>query len=172
MSRGGSKKYWKFTLFSGYNGKNKLDGNNSSSFLRQCEKLVLCDWFPTELSPVIALMVQLREVKDKTFSWELGEGWEEAISNFAIKFSELQVYCGSELGITLECSWKVHILTAHLQPFLAEAGCGLARYAEQAGEAIHCQLKPTLQAHRRKECHPLHGTKQQNAIAQFSANNI
>ena len=155
------------TPFSGYNGKNKLDGNNSSSFLRQCEKLLLCDWFPTVLSPVIALMVQLREVKDKTFGWELGKGWEEAT-----KFSEVQVYCGSELGIKLECSWKVHILTAHLQPFLAEAGCGLARYAEQAGESIHVHLKPTLQAHRRKECHPQHGPRQQNAIAQYSANNL
>ena len=157
---------------SGYNGKNKLDGNNSSSFLRQCQNLLSCDWFPAELAPVIALMVQLKEVKDKTFSWELGEGWEEAITTFTTMFSELQVYCSNDLGIKLECSWKVHMISAHLQPFLAKAGCGLARYAEQAGESIHCQLKPTLQAHKRKECHPMHGAKQQNAIAQHSANNL
>ena len=157
---------------SGYNGKNKLDGNNSSSFLRQCEKLLLCDWFPVELQPVIALLQQLKVVKDKTFSWELEDGWEEAITTFTRKFSEMQDYCINTLGISLECSWKIHIIAAHLQPFLAEAGCGLARYAEQAGESIHAHLKPTLQAHRRKECHPQHGPRQQNAIAQYSANNL
>ena len=156
----------------GYNGKNKLDSNNSSSFLRQCSKLLLYNWFPAELHPVITLMKQLKEVKDKTFSWELEEGWEEAITTFTRMFSELQAYCSNTLGITLETSWKIHILTAHLQPFLSEAGCGLARYAEQTGESIHCHLKPTLQAHRRKECHPQHGTRQQKAIAQFSANNL
>ena len=149
-----------------------MDGNNSSSFLRQCSKLLLCGWFPSELQPVMALMEQLKVVKDKTFSWELEEGWEEAITTFTSMFSELQDYCISTLGITLDISWKIHIITAHLKPFLAHAGCGLARFAEQAGESIHCNLKPTLLAHRRKECHPEHGARQQNAIAQHSANNL
>ena len=113
------------TSITGYNGKNKLDGNNSSSFLRQCHKLLLCDWFPAELHPVIALMMQLKVVKDKTFSWELEEGWEEAITTFTSMFSELQAYCSNTLGITLECSWKIHIIAAHLQPFLSEANCGM-----------------------------------------------
>ena len=117
-------------------------------------------------------MVQLREVKDKTFSWELKEGWEESITTFTEKFAQLQVYCSDNLGLTLSTSWKIHILAAHLQPFLAHAGCGLARYAEQAGESIHASLKPTLQAHRRKECHPEHGARQLKAVAQFSANNL
>ena len=160
------------TPITGYNGKNKLDGNNSSSFLRQCGKLLDCEWFPAELQPVIATLQQLKVVKDKTFSWELEDGWEEAISTFTRMFSELQIYCSNTLGITLNTSWKIHIITAHLQPFLAQAGCGLARYAEQAGESIHCHLKPTLQHHRRKECHPQHGPKQQKAISQYTANNV
>ena len=149
-----------------------MDGNNSSSFLRQYHHLLTCDWFPPKLNPVITILLQLKEVKQKVFSWELQDGWEEAFNTYKDQFTKLQVYCNNTLGVSLECSWKIHIITAHLKPFLSESGCGLACFAEQTGESIHCFLKPTLQHHRRKECHPQHGDRQQNAIAEFSANNL
>ena len=50
--------------------------------------------------------------------------------------------------------------------------CGLARYAEQAGESIHARMKPVLQNHKRKPGHKDHGERQQRAIVEFSSNNI
>ena len=149
-----------------------MDGNNSYSFLKQCKGLIECPWFPSDLYPVITAMQHLKVVTDKTFSWELQEGWEKALDEYKEAFSNLQGYSYSNLGVTLRCSWKIHIITAHLKPFLTETGCGLARYAEQTGESVHHFLKPTLQHHRRKECHPKHGEYQLKAIAEFSANNL
>ena len=149
-----------------------MDGNNSSSFLRQCKHLLECSWFPVELHPVVAALQQLKVVKDMTFSWELEDGWEDAIDSYKRNFSELQIYCSDVLGVDLSCSWKIHIICAHLKTFLMDARCGLACFAEQTGESIHCFLKPTLQHHKRKECHPEHGKRQQCAIAEFSANNL
>ena len=156
----------------GYNGKNRLDGNNSNSFLKQMEKLTDMDWWPSELDPVLDCLNQLEEVKDKTFGWELKEGWESAIALYKSMFSELQVYSNTVLAVPLSCTWKIHVITAHLQPFLFLADCGLARYAEQAGESIHYQMKPVMSHHRRKACHPEHGQRQKNAVVEFSSNNL
>ena len=88
----------------GYNGTNKLDGNNSNVFLRHVGKLADEDWWPAKLDPVIDCLKQLEEVKDKTFSWELKEGWEGAISQYKWMFAELQVYCETVLDIPLYCT--------------------------------------------------------------------
>ena len=49
--------------------------------------------------------------------------------------------------------------------------CGLAIYAEQAGESIHARLKPVLSRHKRKESHREHRVRQQKAIVEFSSMN-
>jgi hypothetical protein len=156
----------------GYNGKNKLDGNNSSCFLKHADKLADEEWWPSELDPVLDCLKQLEAVKDKTFSWELKEGWEGDITLYSSMFAELQVYCTTVLDVQLSCTWKIHVITAHLQTFLTLAGCGLARYAEQAGESIHFQMLPVISHHRRKPCHPEHGKRQQSAVVEFSSNNL
>ena len=50
--------------------------------------------------------------------------------------------------------------------------CGLACYAEQAGEAIHVKMKPVIQWHKCKIGHKEHGLRQQWAVVEFSSNNI
>ena len=42
--------------FIGYNGANKLDGNNANCFLYKTQELENCDWFPIELNPVVDVM--------------------------------------------------------------------------------------------------------------------
>ena len=76
------------------------------------------DWFQEELQPVIDYLAQLEEVKRKTFSWELENGWEESVDIHTTMFAELQVYCMTVLQVKLSCTWKMHILTAHLKTFL------------------------------------------------------
>ena len=98
----------------------------SFSFLKQMEKLTDKDWWPSELDPLLDCLNQLELVKDKTFGWELKEGWEGTIALYKSMFSELQVYCNTVLAVPLSCTWKIHMITAHLQPFLSLAGCRLA----------------------------------------------
>ena len=125
-----------------------------------------------ELDPVVDCLEQLEIVKDKTFSWELEEEWEEAIELYTLMFAQLQVYCSSELNINMNCTWKTHIITGHLKSIISRLGCGLGMYAEQTGESIHHWMKPVLQHHRRKSCHPNHGPRQQSAIVESSSNNL
>ena len=37
-----------------------------------------------ELDPIVDCLEQLELVKDKTFSWELEEEWEEAIESYTL----------------------------------------------------------------------------------------
>jgi hypothetical protein len=70
----------------------------------------------------------------KTFGSRLQEGWQEALSSFRSSYSKL--------GISV--TPKVHIIFVHLEPFLAEHGCGLGKFSEQAFESVHADFKNTL----------------------------
>ena len=72
------------------------------------------DWFQEELQPVIDYLAQLEEVKRKTFSWELEDGWEDSVDIHTNMFAELHVYCITVLQVKLSCTWKMHILTENL----------------------------------------------------------
>ena len=149
-----------------------MDGNNSSRFLSSTDGLVKCEWFPMEAEPIVDCLIQFKEIKDKCFGWELQEGWQYTIQLYKHMFSELQVYSNTVLGLELSCTWKIHIIVCHLEPFLSKKQCGLGSYAEQTGESIHAKMKPVLQRHKRKPSHKEHGTRQQRAVVEFSSNNI
>ena len=55
----------------GYNGANKLDGNNASRFLTKVEDLRTAAWFP-EAEPRVDCLLEFRKVKDSCFGWDLG----------------------------------------------------------------------------------------------------
>ena len=156
----------------GYNGKNKLDGNNASRFLTKMMEMEDCDWFPQEARPIIGCLQAFRDLKDKCFSWELDDGWEVAINLYIRKFTELQEYSMTVLGLELSCTWKIHVLACHLKPFLSKHQCGMARFAEQTGESIHAKMKPVLGRHKRKPGHKEHAIRQKNAVVEFSSNNV
>ena len=147
----------------------------------------MCEWFPSEAIPIVDILVTFKEVKDTCFGWELGEGWESAITTYSNMFGELQQYAILDLGMEIRCTWKIHIIICHLQTFLSRVShkylikhtyciiqvqCGMARFAEQTGESIHARFKPVLRNHKRKAGHPEHGTRQQKAVVEFSSNNI
>ena len=76
----------------GYNGKNKLDGNNTSQFLSNIMDIKNCSWFPEEAEPILECLLSFRTVKDKCFGWELKEGWRESIETYTLLFHDLQQY--------------------------------------------------------------------------------
>ena len=104
----------------GYNGRNKLDGNNSDRFLKHCGELKGVNWFPDELCPVLDCLKAFMAVKDATFSWDLRDGWEETINTYTLLFAELQEYSANVLGLTLTTTWKIHIICCHLGTFLSK----------------------------------------------------
>ena len=88
-------------LIPGYNGKNKLDGNNASRFLKKVEDLKMCEWFPSQTIPIVGVLLTFKDVKDTCFGWELGEGWESAITAYSNMFGELQQYAILDLGMEI-----------------------------------------------------------------------
>ena len=111
--------------------------------------------------------VAAEDSKGKTFSWDLVDRWEEDLDKYKRMFTQLQVYSNDILEVNLSCTWKSHIIFSHLKTFFQKAGCGRACFTEQTGESVHHFLKPALQNHKRKECYPDHGKRQQNVIAEF-----
>ena len=102
----------------GYNGKNKLDGNNTSRFLSNLMDMQNCSWFPDEAGPILECLLSFRTVKDKCFGWELMEGWRESIETYTLLFHDLQQYAENVLGQTLTVTWKIHVIVCHLETFL------------------------------------------------------
>ena len=71
------------------------------------------------------------------------------------------------LGKTLTVSWKIHIICCLVFPFVKHAGCGLSKYAEQCGEAIHAKFKPTWQRYKHNIDHKNYGDRLKTAVVDF-----
>ena len=63
-------------------------------------------------------------------------------------------------------------MTAYLGDVLTEKQQGLALFAEQAGEAAHCKMKPVMKRHSRSEDHKDHGQRQLTAVTKFASRNL
>ena len=63
-------------------------------------------------------------------------------------------------------------MTAHLSPFLAKHGHGMADLCEQVGEAVHYNMKPILQRHKVAEDNPRYGERQLTAIVKYASWNV
>jgi hypothetical protein len=77
-----------------------------------------------------------------------------------------------QLEEKLTVTWKVHCVTAHLAPFLAKHGRGMADICEQVGEAAHYAMAPVLQRHKVAEDNPKHGERQLTAVVKFASWNV
>ena len=84
-----------------------------SNFLSKMDKLVECPWFPVEATPILDFLSSLWDIKKKCFSWDLKDGWEEAISVYSSHCAELQIYAEMVFKLELTVMWKIHILACH-----------------------------------------------------------
>ena len=50
--------------------------------------------------------------------------------------------------------------------------CGLSKYPEQCGEAIHSKFKPTHSRYKRMEEHPDHGKRLLSSVLSFNGRRI
>ena len=73
----------------------------------------------------------------------------------------------SSLRKTLTVSWKIHIIYYRVFPFVKHAGCGLSKYAEQCGEAIHTKFKPTWQRYKCSIDHKDYRDRLKTAVVDF-----
>ena len=153
----------------GYQGGG-LDGNNSRKFLQKLD--ILKSEVPRKLHPILETLKLFNLVVESCFSHELSSDYREKILNYKQSYKQLSDYCNKRLKFKLTVSWKVHCVTAHLEEFLTRQKTGLAKFAEQTGEAAHCSMKPVMKRHSRSEGHKEHGQKQLSAIRKFGSWNL
>ena len=77
-----------------------------------------------------------------------------------------------QLEEKLTVTWKVHCVAAHLSPFLAKHGRGMADLCEQVGEPAHYDMAPLLQRHKVAEANPKHGERQLTAVVKYASWNV
>ena len=91
------------------------------------------------------MLMKFKVVVDGCFSLDLSNNYQQDINDFISSVQSLISYSEEYLNLTLNPTWKVHILVTHLKLFLDEKKVGLGIYCEQTSEAAHSIMKPTIQ---------------------------
>ena len=150
----------------GYHGGG-LDGGNSMQFLNELD--FVFETLPEELEPVYTMLSRFRTVVKGCFGMELSSTFGEDIDEFKISVVNLLQYAHEVLKTKFEPTWKVHILYAHLKPFLEEKMVGLGIFCEQTSESAHCIAKPTQKRFKRRSDHKDHGKNLSRAACDLTA---
>ena len=66
----------------------------------------------------------------------------------------------------------MHCVAAHLSPFLAKHGRGMADICEQVGEAAHYAMAPVLQRNKVAASNPKHRERQLTAVVKYASCNV
>ena len=155
----------------GYQGRG-WDGNNSNNILKYLDDLEAKIISQTpNLVPFVQCLKDFRYVKNACFGHDFEPTHEAVITKFKNSFMCCQDLSES-LGNKLSMTWKVHIILNHVSPFVNFHKCGLGRYAEQVGEAMHSKFKPTWARYKRKEEHPEHNERLLSAVKDFGGRRI
>jgi len=157
----------------GYQGRGWVwDGNNSNKILKNLGKLeIIVTSEAPQLLQIVKCFKDFRAVKEACFGKNLEKGFHrsfEQLKNSFISVQEMAEGLGGKLSIT----WKIHILLCHVLPFVEYNNCGLSKYAEQCGEAIHSKFKPTHSRYKRMEEHPEHGERLLSSVLSFNGRRI
>ena len=116
--------------------------------------------------PYLQSLRTFKSVKEACFGRKLDSDSDQKISMFRDAFLCLQETAYS-FRKTLTVSLKIHIICCHAFPFVKHAGCGLSKYAEQCGEAIHAKFKPTWQIYKHSTDHKDYGGRLKTAVVDF-----
>ena len=147
-----------------------FDGANCNKLLKHLDNLeetVLSHSY--SLLPITECLRDFKRVVDECFSSQLGESLVPSMVKLKNSFDYLifmsdELNCKKKISIT----WKIHILFEHVVPFCIQTKRGLALFAEQTGESVHCKFKPTWARYKRDHSHMDHGDSLLRAISNFS----
>ena len=120
-----------------------------------------------DIMPFVECLKCFKQVVDDCFSSILSPDLEKDMVKLKVSFIKCQ-NIAENVDFNLNVTWKVHILFCHVVPFCLKKRCGLSKFAEQTGEAIHSKFKPTWQRFKRSGVHPNHGENLLKSVVDFS----
>lgn len=152
-----------FSLGGGY------DGANCNKILNSLDDLEskFVQGFP-QLLPITQCLQNFKQVVNDCFSNDLSSNADNSMGKLKESYIHLMEYTKEEFEYDLPITWKIHILFAHVVPFCSHVGCGLSRFAEQTGEAVHSKFKPTWARYKRNIDHVDHDDAVFSAVSNFS----
>ena len=71
------------------------------------------------------------------FGKNLSPAYADLIASFHEKFIALQEYARDFLNIEVSTTWKIHVISCHVEQWLDRHPVGLGVFAEQMSEASH-----------------------------------
>ena len=74
--------------------------------------------------------------------------------------------------ISLNTTWKVHILVAHLPQFLQRYNMGMSAFAEQCVESVHHDYKKTEKRFLVNDDHCDHAKRLKRSMVEYNSRRI
>ena len=69
-------------------------------------------------------------------------------------------------------TWKIHIISAHLQQFIELTGHSLGQYNEQASESAHSKMKPIIERFNVSQTNSKDSLRSRRIAESFSSTNL
>ena len=98
----------------------------------------------------------------------LAPDYAERIHYFKEKYENLLEFAADvHPEASLNVTWKVHVLVAHLPQFLRRYNMAMSAFAEQCTESVHHDFKKTEKRFLVHEDHCDHANKLKRAIVEY-----
>ena len=151
----------------GYHGSG-LNGNNCKNFFKASKDLYLLIGDKTA-APVTDMLEKFDKVTKACFSRELSSDWRIVLEEFKTSVWELISFSKFELNMEINVTWKLHLIVAHLRPFLEKTGKGLADYSKQMGESNHYKGDKEMSRFKWELENPNYGEKVLSGARRFNS---
>ncbi|XP_065641374.1 uncharacterized protein LOC124806873 isoform X1 [Hydra vulgaris] len=153
----------------GYHGGTH-EGNPCRIILKKSVQLSLR--LPIELSSLLRPVRKFEKLVQGTFGSYFNPCYLQLITDFGCSYKATQEYCSEFLGKKLTVTWKIYIISAHLQQFIELTGHSLGRYNEQVSELAHSKMKPIIERFNVSQTSSKHSLRSRRIAESFSSTNL
>ena len=115
------------------------------------------------------MLEKFDKVTKACFSRELSSDWRIVLEEFKTSVWELISFSKFELNMEINVTWELHLIVAHLRPFLEKTGKGLADYSEHTGESGHYKVDKEMSRFKRELENPNYGEKVLSGARRFNS---
>jgi hypothetical protein len=137
-----------------------FNGNSCNILLSKVD--ILRSMVPLHCLKYVDCFLALKNVVAACYGQSLDENYRHFIASFRTSYMTL--------GISV--TPKVHAIFFHIIDFCESKSVGLARWSEQAMEAVHSDFKPTWEKYKVHQNHPDYAAKLLRAVRNYNSKHL